>query len=313
MAGSTLPLVTVEMLTYNRFQYIEDALNSVFMQDYPNIELIISDDGSKNFDRRYIERILTKRSNNIKEVKIIHHEQNLGTVRNLNGCIKASSGQFFIGLSSDDIFKDSKVISDVVDYFLRTGALIVTSKRALFNDDINHFEILPTDDDIRYLFNGKLYQRLVVGNFISGACTFYSKELFDKYGLFDEEYRLLEDYPQYLRLAREGIPIHFYDRITIYYRDGGISSPITINQTLRKDFALTIKKEILPYPDLISKDLYMYKHFEMERLEGKSVLNPGLFARYPAIYLRKILSKVGLRKSDFEKFIENLSDKERIE
>jgi len=42
-------------------------------------------------------------------------------------------------------------------------------------------------------------------------------------------------------------------------------------------------------------------------------LNPGLFARYPAIYLRKILSKVGLRKSDFEKFIENLSDKERIE
>ena len=302
MTDNSTPLVTVEMLTYNKFQYLEDAINSVFMQDYPNIELIISDDGSKNFDVHYIETILSKKSDNIKNVKIIRHEQNVGTVKNLNGCIKSSSGQFFIGLSSDDMFKDNKVISDVVDYFLKTGALVVTSKRALFRNDINDYEVLPTDDDIKYLFNGRLYQRLVVGNFISGACTFYSKKLFDKFGLFDEDYRLLEDYPQYLRLAREGVPINFYDRITIYYRDGGISS--SKNNILRKDFALAIKKEILPYPHLVSKGLYMYKQFELERLEGKSIISPALFFKYPTIYLEKVLAKVGLKNIEAEKFIE---------
>ena len=39
------------------------------------------------------------------------------------------------------------------------------------------------------------------GNFVSGASTYYKKEIFDKYGLFDEKYKLLEDYPFYVNLA----------------------------------------------------------------------------------------------------------------
>ena len=77
------PLVTVEMLTYKKFDYLEASLNSVFAQDYPNIEIIISDDGSPNFYKEYIENIINKKTNNIKNVQIIHHEVNLGTVKNL--------------------------------------------------------------------------------------------------------------------------------------------------------------------------------------------------------------------------------------
>jgi len=288
------PLVTVEMLTYKKFDYLEAALNSVFAQDYPNIEIIISDDGSPNFYKEYIENIINKKTNNIKNVQIIHHKVNLGTVKNLNNCIKLSSGKYFIGLSSDDLFADERVISDVVNYFEKSGALIITSKRAVFENNLNDYKVLPEQKDIQYFYNDKLFQRLVIGNFISGACTFYSKELFKKMGLFDEEYILLEDYPYYLFLARNNIKFHFLDRITVFYRLGGISTSKQINPVLKKDGLLAIKKEILPYPELINKKLYQYKQFQLELAESRNKISLKMFMKYPILYTQKILEKVGL-------------------
>ena len=53
-------LVSVVILTYKNFGGIEKNLNSIFEQDYPNIEIIISDDCSGNFDSNYIENLLKK-------------------------------------------------------------------------------------------------------------------------------------------------------------------------------------------------------------------------------------------------------------
>ena len=288
------PLVTVNMLTYKKFDYLEAALNSVFVQDYPNIEIIISDDGSPNFYKEYIENILNKKTNNIKNVQIIHHDVNLGTVKNLNNCIKLSSGKYFIGLSSDDMFADERVISDVVNYFEKSSAFIITSKRAVFENNLNDYKVLPDQKDIQYFYNDKLFQRLVIGNFISGACTFYSKELFKKMGLFDEEYILLEDYPYYLFLARNNIKFHFLDRITVFHRLGGISNSKKINPVLKKDSLLAIKKEILPYPELINKKLYQYKQFQLDLAKSRNKISLKMFMKYPILYTQKILEKVGL-------------------
>ena len=45
------------ILTYNNFQYLKQCIDSVYNQEYKNIEIIIGDDGSKNFDRKYIESL----------------------------------------------------------------------------------------------------------------------------------------------------------------------------------------------------------------------------------------------------------------
>jgi len=55
-----LPIVTVKILTYNNFDYLEQTIESVFSQDYPNIELIVSDDGSLNYDLEYIEKLISE-------------------------------------------------------------------------------------------------------------------------------------------------------------------------------------------------------------------------------------------------------------
>ena len=50
-----LVLTSLVLITYEQKEYIFEALNSVFEQTYPKIELIVSDDGSKNF---FVEEII---------------------------------------------------------------------------------------------------------------------------------------------------------------------------------------------------------------------------------------------------------------
>lgn len=303
--NKSLPLITVNMLTYNNFIYLEQALESVFSQTYPNIELIISDDGSTNFDLEYIEELCSRRSKNIQNINIIHHENNIGTVKNFNNGINVSKGEYLIGLSSDDIFYDNNVISNVVNFFIETGADIVTCKRLICDSEMkNELNVLPEESDIKYLVSKDklLYQRLCYSNYISGACTYYSKKIFDKYGLFDEKYNLLEDYPFYLKLAREEEKIYFYNGITVKYRLGGVSTS-GINPKLKLDSLKTIKEEILPFVGRENINLYNWKSFEYDFAVNNSKLNLRLFRKYPKEVFLKIINKSKLIKISPEDLI----------
>ena len=101
---TTLPLFSVIILTYLQRHFIEECIDSVLMQDYPNIELvvcddcsadfdtqevIVSDDGSDNFPEEAVnEYIACNKSSNIKSVKIHREESNVGTVKHLNHAVK---------------------------------------------------------------------------------------------------------------------------------------------------------------------------------------------------------------------------------
>lgn len=291
------PLITVNILTYNNFDYLEETINSVYFQDYPNIEIILSDDGSSNYDSDYIKKVTSKKPGNIRKLQIIHHEKNIGTVKNLNNCIRNANGDFFIGLASDDMFYEATTISKTVNFFLKSNALIVTSKRLAYDKNMqNEIVVLPTDSDISYLLEQRdfLFERLCISNFISGACTFYSKKLFDKYGLFDESYILLEDYPYYMKLSRQNEKIHFYDEITVKYRLGGISTSGKVHPVLYRDSLNVIKNEIMPFNNRINNNLYKWKSFEYEFNINYRKLNFRLISEYPEVIIYKTLAKLKL-------------------
>ena len=54
------PLVSCITTTYKKFDYLYQTLDSVFMQDYPNIEIIIGDDGSPDFPEKKIWKYIKK-------------------------------------------------------------------------------------------------------------------------------------------------------------------------------------------------------------------------------------------------------------
>ena len=77
-----MKLYSIVVTHYNQMEFIYEALDSVFKQNYPNIELIVTDDKSKSFDKKtVIDYIEKKKKKNITNYIIIANDTNLGTTK----------------------------------------------------------------------------------------------------------------------------------------------------------------------------------------------------------------------------------------
>lgn len=94
------PLVSVILPTYNRGDFIERALDSVFTQTFTDYELIIVDDGSNDNTCQLLQQYI-KHHENIRYIK----QQNMKLPLALNTGIQLSVGKYITFINSDDAFK----------------------------------------------------------------------------------------------------------------------------------------------------------------------------------------------------------------
>lgn len=126
MNTKDFPLVSVLIPAYNHENYIQETIESIINQTYPNIELIILDDGSKDKTWEKITELKPKCENRFVK---IHFEtkQNEGTCMTLNKLLKLSSGEFVYIIASDDLAKPQAIEKEVEflqnnsDYALAVG------------------------------------------------------------------------------------------------------------------------------------------------------------------------------------------------
>jgi glycosyltransferase involved in cell wall biosynthesis len=98
-----LTLLSVLMTSYNRQQYIAEAIDSVLESTYTNFELIIVDDGSKDKTVSIAQSYAAKDP----RVRVYINEQNLGDYKNRNRAASYATGEFIMYVDSDDkILKD---------------------------------------------------------------------------------------------------------------------------------------------------------------------------------------------------------------
>lgn len=256
-------LVSVLVLSYNNLQYIKDCLNSILEQSYPCIEIIVSDDFSDNFSESEIKQYIeSNRKENLVNYIINHNLCNLGTVKNLNKAISLASGNYFINLACDDVLFDNQVIADIVDFYSKTNYLIVAGQVAQYDELLRIcFLTTPVWKYIKYTYGNPIdcYKKLCAGNFIPGTGVSYKRELIDRYGKYDEDYRLIEDYSRWLYLTRNGCSIGYIERFIVKYREGGTSTgnrDAKTDKMYNDDLELIRKKEVLPYVDSIKDVIY---------------------------------------------------------
>lgn len=255
-------LVSVLVLSYNNLQYLNECLKSILEQDYPYIEIVVSDDFSNNFNKDKIEQYIeSNKKDNLVSYIINQNSCNLGTVKNLNSAIKLASGNYFINMACDDVFYDNQVISGIVNFYSITNYLIAAGHVAQYDEKLEECLLTtPVWQYIKYVYGNPIdcYKVLCGGNFIPGPGVSYKRELIDRYGLYDEEYKLLEDYPRWLYLTRNGCSIGYLDRLTIKYRKGGITNnkDTKTEKIYKDDLELAEKKEILPYINKIKDVIY---------------------------------------------------------
>jgi GT2 family glycosyltransferase len=229
--------VSIITLTYKNWRLLDSAINSVKLQIIEKkyeVEYFIVDDGTEDFDQTQVQNNLINFP--YKNDIFINHK-NIGTVKSFNNAILRTSGELIIPLSADDEFYDGNVVSDIITYFENTNHLIITGIRIpiTLGKELEGFPLIRD----RHFFSdkGALLNRIALkGNIISGASTYYHREIFDRIGLFDESYHLLEDFPFYLKALKNDIDIGLFKRRTIRCGMQGISSNGVVNLMLNNDF-----------------------------------------------------------------------------
>lgn len=258
-------LVSFSITSYNNYKYIFEAVDSLLAQDYPRIQLILSNDGSKDFKEQELQDYIdTHKGSNIEEVIIKNHETNQGTVRNMEYCRSQSKGEYLMYMAADDGLNAPNVLSRYVVEFERLGkdAVVLCSRVAMCGEklsDIQSYE--PNEEGIATICNStplELFGKLSHTWTIPTTSCMYRREVYELVGTYDTDYFIMEDGPLFVKLARNGIKIHWLNDFTAaLHRGGGISHGNTLNlsesyRKYRYDEVIFFEKEILPFQDLLN-------------------------------------------------------------
>lgn len=260
-----LPLVSILVVSYNNQQFLPENLRSIFSQTYPNLEVLIGDDGSSQFDEpALVEWIQINRTQNIKRVAIFRSEDNMGTVANLDRLQKKSRGEFLLNIAADDVLYNEEVISSFYRKALEIGdsAEIIVAQTEMWDRELKN----RLGDFILPQHIEKLQSATTRDLFVENwdriflpATYFYRKSVLEKVGDLCVQYRLVEDAPTHLRLLRQGVrPWYMEDVPSIRHRDGGISHGNSIHSkkvflTYYQDLINIYVNEIEPYSELFTE------------------------------------------------------------
>ncbi|WP_458128154.1 glycosyltransferase family 2 protein [Pseudomonas sp. Z2-11] len=104
------PKVSVIIFTYNQEDLISETIDSVLMQDYPNLEIVVADDASTDTTAAVIKGYEQRHPGKVVGV---YNKTNLGITGNSNVAFFASTGELIAVLGGDDLFLPGKISAQV--------------------------------------------------------------------------------------------------------------------------------------------------------------------------------------------------------
>lgn len=210
------PLVSVIVISYNSSKYITETLESIKLQTYANIELIIADDCSSDDTIKICEEWLDNNSSRFKRFKIITADKNTGISPNCNRGLYEANGEWVKFIAGDDI-----LINNCIEVFVGYSKL---AKQTFFFSMLRYTVDNPNIISIFLkgynLFNTKDNQLKILlrGNSLPAATAFMNKRDLLDIGGFDENYPMLEDYPLWIKAVKNKYKIVFLNEETVIYR-----------------------------------------------------------------------------------------------
>ena len=156
MSDLPLPLVTIGIPTYNRAdKYLREALESALAQNYPNLEIVVSDNGSTDNTESVVQSYADPR------IRYYRQQPPVIPNDNFNFCLKQANGAYFLMLHDDD-----KIDPDFIDTcmraanyderlgIIRTGTRIINADGTVINEGRNRVGGLSIADSILGWFAG---------------------------------------------------------------------------------------------------------------------------------------------------------------
>lgn len=220
-----IPSVTIMIPTYNQEDHIGEAIQSALMQDYKNIEIIISDDNSTDSTGFICKSYLKNNAN------LIYHRNsiNLGRISNYRKLLyEYAKGDFVINLDGDDKFIDNSFISRSIYNILGSPSknimMLVACKKLVDDKEevlIRHSMKIRND-----ILNGKYFVFNIFSKYqFSHLTTLYKRNEACSLNFYSKDIQST-DMESLLRLALIGDVIVSNDVVGQWNRTGSNISTI---------------------------------------------------------------------------------------
>lgn len=200
------PLVSIVIPTYNYGHGVAEAIDCSLRQTYPNVEVIVVDDGSLDNTRD----VLAKYGNSIKAI----YKPNGGVSTARNAGFEISRGEYLLFLDSDDLIPPDKVAKLVSKIESQPDWGMVYSAWQCIDETGQH--VLS---EVRHRKQGQLLRDLLLRAVtIPPGCVLIRRTCLQQVGEFDPLLSAAADIDMWIRIAHAGYEIGYVDEFLFKYR-----------------------------------------------------------------------------------------------
>lgn len=300
--------ISVIVLTYNpNYEKLFNTLKSIICQKGCDFEIIISDDGSEQFDKQIIDKWM--KDNSINNYTILDNKINKGTVINVYESLNIAKGEYVKLISPGDYLYNENVLKNMIKYMKENNYQISFGKAVYYfinekneikiENKTNPIDLKPYRDKN---YNKVKHNYLYYQDYVLGAAVICKTDLFYDYILkVKDNVKYLEDCV-YVMMIADGINIHFWDNYLLWYEcNTGISTKGDSEwiRTLERDHSKCFKMIANEHPELgnICKIHYIERYnknfiFRLRRkikLIFLKIKNKTMIQNYEINELKKII------------------------
>lgn len=200
------PRVSVIIPTFNRAWAVGKAIESVLAQDYPNVELIVVDDGSSDQTGAMLSAY--------KGALLPIRQPNQGVSAARNRGVTAAAGDLIAFLDSDDYWLPGKLSEQVAFFNAHPEALICQTEEIWIR---NGCRVNPRRRHQKPA--GDIFIPSLALCLVSPSAVMVKRALFTEIGGFDEDLPACEDYDLWLRVSCR-YPVHLIEKPLIVKQGG---------------------------------------------------------------------------------------------
>lgn len=262
--------ISVITVTWNSGKTIEDTIKSVLQQRYTNIEHVIKDGGSKDdtleICERYKKDFYSSADAPSPKVKtmLILSGKDKGIYDAMNQGVQVATGDIIGILNSDDFFTSDDVLERVAKEFEADPEL-----EAIYGDI--HFVSVDASFDQpgkckRYYSSSYFRPWLLRFGFMPAHPSFYCKKaIFEKYGLYDLQYKTSADFEMMVRLfAKHHVKAKYLDMDFVTMRTGGESTAgLNSKRKVNSDISRSLKTHGIYSNQVMQAVRYVWRVFEL--------------------------------------------------
>ncbi len=215
---TTPPSISIICLCYNHERFVEQALESIFKQDYVDKEIILIDDCSTDSSSNLIESMVQKFPD--LSVVFIQNTENLGNCSSFNLGLQKAKGKYIIDFATDDLMMKGALSKQVAFFESQSDDVGLIYSNAVYftehpdepNSSTTHFGAhtnwIP--------HQGEVYSSMIKEYFVPTPTLVFRKSVLDNLGGYDSDLAY-EDFDILIRIARSH---HFayYDEVLVQVR-----------------------------------------------------------------------------------------------